>query len=175
MKRKHQCTCEQSGGSLANIGPLLVNKRMSQRGGNFYPANSYNYVNNQYGHGVGSVFAALGRVLIPLVKQGFSVLKKRGLEAGLNVLQDVQQQKPIRDFIASKTNEVIDSLTNKGIEKLKKMSGSGHHKRRKIKKHIKAAKSVKKRLVGTLAAIRPVKKQRKKRKQKKNKSNDIFS
>lgn len=130
MYQRNKCMC-RTGHGLSNIGSLLNNHNVRQKGGSFYPSSNYNYSykmnHSQYGGGVGSVFAALGRVLIPLVKQGFTAFKKHGINAGLDLLQSVQDQ-PIKEYIASKSDDVIKNITKKGIEKLKKMQGAGRKK-----------------------------------------------
>lgn len=156
------------GAGLHDIGPIIKFKNAHQKGGNFYRvprSHQYAIPYNLHGAGVGSVFGSiLGRFIIPLLAQ-----------AGVNLLQGVQSNK---DYLVSKGSEAIDKLTEKGIEKLKSLKGSGRRRirRRKIIK----AKQLPKNHHSMLAAIKSSTRRIKKKKSRKNKpsklnQSDIFS
>lgn len=131
------------------IGPIVRNKRVYQRGGGYklncqrhsFPNYYYN-PQIQTGFGVGGVFSVLGRVLLPLISKGISALKTHGTAAGINLLQQLKD--PAKEYITSKASKAIDDLTNKGLEKLQKMKGSGIERRKRIiNERAKPVKSIK--------------------------------
>lgn len=125
---------------FGNIGPLVKNKRLHQRGGGCLPQNLYYSKNKlQVGSGVGSVFAALGRILLPIVTKGFSTLKSQGIKKGISLLKELQQE-PVKNFIAAKSSQLIDNLTEKGLNKLNQMSGAGV-KRKRLRRQKKVIRS----------------------------------
>lgn len=145
-----------------DFGPLVHNKAIYQKGGNFYPtygAPIYYGSGFQCGAGIGSVFATLGRVLLPIIKQGFQTFKKQGLQTGIKLLNKVQEE-PVKNYIINKSGEMISSLADKGIQKLKKMDGAGFKRKKRSSKSIKAA-GIKK-IKHSIAGIKRSKVQRKK-------------
>lgn len=160
----------QKGFGIGDIGPLVYNKPIYQKGGNFYPTYSYNtpiYYGSgfQCGAGIGSVFATLGRVLLPIIKQGFQSFKKQGLQTGIKLLNKVQEE-PVKNYIINKSTDMLSSLAEKGIQKLKKMDGAGFKRKKKsATKSIKARTA--KKFKHSIAAI-------KRSKLKKERLKDIF-
>lgn len=166
--------------AMSRIGPLFIKKKV-QRGFGCRAGNQYShlYYNPQYGTGIGSVFSALGRILLPIVKQGASVLKTHGIKT----LHQLQQD-PVKQFIANRTGQLIDNLSQKAINRLENMKGYG--KKRKTKGKLKSTKGksingavLKKRLqfVGRVAkrtVVGKIKKRKKNTHSRKRKAKDIF-
>lgn len=126
-------------GAGVNVGPLVKTKRIYQKGGgctgacrsfnNFTPQAYYYHRNLQVGNGIGSVFATVGRFLLPFVQKGLSALKTHGISA----LQELQNDS-VKNYIADQTGQLIDQMAQKGINKLKNMKGYGKKKKVVTKK-----------------------------------------
>jgi hypothetical protein len=103
----------QYGGGLTEIGPLYINRRFIQHGRG----------------GIGAFFSGLIRRLTPLIRSGFSTLKKQGMKTGAKILNDIGK-KPMRDILKEHGQAAAIELMRKGADKLEKMgeqkqSGSG--------------------------------------------------
>lgn len=167
----NQRRCKKQQG-FGNIGPLVQNRAIYQKGGNFYPVYTPILYGNgfQCGAGIGSVFATLGRYLLPVIKQGFHAIKKRGLQTGIDLLNTIQEE-PVKNYILNKSGDALSSLVEKGTAKLKNMKGEGL---KKIKKRAKKAinKGKVSKIKQSLLAIRRSKLVKKK--SRKRRSKDIF-
>lgn len=165
----NQRRCKKQLG-FGDIGPLVQNRAIYQKGGNFYPV--YNPVFGsgfQCGAGIGSVFATLGRYLLPVIKQGFHAIKKRGLQTGIDLLNTIQEE-PVKNYILNKSGDALNSLVEKGTAKLKNMKGEGFKRKKRTKKAINKGKISK--VKQSLVAIRRSKLIKKK--SRKRRSKDIF-
>lgn len=159
----------QSGGGLADIGPI-------------YKASTF----HQKGRGsIGNFFSGLFRYLTPIVTSGVNALKDQTVKTGANILTDIGH-KPFKEILKEQGKAALSDLTQRGLVKLKKMQqGSGTKK-----KYIKRAKNSKKSYSTSKRKTKRFKKQfglgrkqighgKKKKKSKKNKKKtriiDIFN
>lgn len=122
----------QVGRSLKDIGPILKNSLIYQRG------YSYNYIPRrrvQYGRGFGSVFAGLARFFKPLLVKGLKAVGREVLDAGSDILTNIDKE-PVNNLIKTRSETAYNNLKRKAIAKLDPlMKGEGkRRKRRKVKK-----------------------------------------
>lgn len=87
----------------------------------------------QRGHGIGSFLGGLFRSVLPLLSRGARVIGKEVLGAGVGILSDLVNARPMEDSIKSRFKEASSSLKRKVDEKIDRinMSGSGYITKRK--------------------------------------------
>lgn len=175
----------QTGGSLDNIGPLVRNQKVFQRGGGaFLSAPRYYYYNSPYqirGRGIGSVFLKFFKALSPMLVKGMKSVGREALSASADILSD-HSRRPIKEVIQSRSKRAFHNLKRKAEKTMEKvMEGSGMKrgiKRRRITDFdqsilaIKPAKRLKKVSSKRTKKRRVVK--NKKKSKKNNKIKDIF-
>lgn len=94
----------------------------------------YKGVANQRGHGIGSFLGGLFRSVLPLVSSGAKVIGREALNAGVGLLSDMVNTKPLDESIRSRFQEATTNLKRKADDKVNRvMTGSGA--RYKSKKH----------------------------------------
>lgn len=170
------CSHVQKGGSMADIGPLVKNKRIFQRGGAIIATPRYHFYYSPYtyrGRGIGSVFFKFFKAVSPMLFKGLKSVGKEALSAGTDILAN-QNGRPIREVFRNRSKQALDNLKRKAQEKIEKvMEGSGKIgiKRQRTRKYNQS-----------LFAIKPVNKRKKtvkrkktiKRKKSKKITKDIF-
>lgn len=87
----------------------------------------YKGVPFQRGHGIGSFLGGLFRSVLPLLSSGFKTVGKEALDAGVGLLSDMVNSRPIDNSIRSRFKEASTNLKRKADEKIDSlMSGSGY-------------------------------------------------
>lgn len=126
---------------------------------------------HQRGHGIGSFLGGLYRTVLPLFKSGMKAFGKETIRSGFNVLDDVTNNNMnFREALKKRSNESLDNLKRKAVEKIDRvMSGSGYKKRRVVKKRQSRKKRPIKRTKGGA-----IKKKSKKKRVVKRQKRDIF-
>lgn len=151
------CYYHQTGGSLNNIGPLVRNRRVFQRGGGACLSQpQYYYYQSPYeirGGGIGSVFLKFFKAVSPMLVKGMKSVGKEALTASADILSD-QSQRPIKEVIQSRSKRAYHNLKRKAEKTMEKvMEGSGLRRGIKRRQDANSHQSI--------LAIRPAKKQRK--------------
>ena len=75
----------------------------------------------QRGHGIGSFLGGLFRgfrKILPFLNRGARAVGKEALRAGINVIDDVENNKPLKEAIKSRLVESRDNLKRKAKEKI---------------------------------------------------------
>lgn len=87
----------------------------------------YKGVPFQRGHGIGSFLGGLFRSVIPLLSSGFKTVGKEALDAGVGLLSDMVNSRPMDSSVRSRFKEASANLKRKADEKIDSlMSGSGY-------------------------------------------------
>lgn len=146
----------QKGAGLSDIGPLYKTPVFYQRGS-----------------GIGSFFSGLFKHLKPLVSSGIDALKNQSLKTSSAILNDIGK-KPFKEILKEQGKVAVKDLTEKGINKLKRMNEQKGGSR---KKHIKRRKLSLKRNTKQLGKGRRHRrvKSNKKKRTKKLRVVDIFN
>ncbi|KAF4529215.1 hypothetical protein B566_EDAN017667 [Ephemera danica] len=114
----------------------------------------YRGVESQRGHGIGSF---LGGVL-PYLTRGAKAIGKETAKAGLNVLDNLAHDVPIKTAFKKRFGDARDNLKRKAEEKFENvMSGSGYKPKRRKRKSQSS---------GTVSRVRKLNKGRRKKKTK---------
>lgn len=150
------CYYHQAGGSLDQIGPLVRNRRVFQRGGGSCLSQPrYYHYHSPYqirGGGIGSVFLKFFKAVSPMLVKGLRSVGKEALSASADILSD-QSRAPLKEIIQSRTKRAYHNLKRKAEKTMGKvMEGSGV---RGIKRRLNTDS------LQSILAIRPAKKQRK--------------
>lgn len=123
-----RCTNIQRGGNLQDIGPLVRNRRVYQRGGAFLPPPQYYFYYSPYNHrgrGIGSVFFKFFKAVSPMLVKGLRSVGKEAIAAGADILAD-KSGKPFSQILRSRTSKAVTNLRQKAENKIQKaMEGSG--------------------------------------------------
>ena len=83
----------------------------------------------QRGHGIRSFFGGLFRKILPFLNKGARAVGKEALRAGINVIEDVENNKPLKEAIKSRLVESRGNLKRKAKEKMNSlMRESGYKK-----------------------------------------------
>jgi len=81
----------------------------------------------QRGHGIGSFLGGLFRKILPYLRSGARAVGKEALRAGINVMEDVENDTPLKESIKNRFMESRKNLKRKAEEKIKDlMKGSGY-------------------------------------------------
>jgi hypothetical protein len=81
----------------------------------------------QRGHGIGSFLGGLFRKITPFLSRGVRAIGKEALRAGINVMEDVENNTPLKVAVRNRLVESRDNLKRKAKEKIKSMmEGSGY-------------------------------------------------
>lgn len=81
----------------------------------------------QRGHGIGSFLGGLFRRVLPYLSKGLRAVGKEALRAGINVIDDVGNNTPLREAVKNRFTETKGNLKRKAEEKIKNlMKGSGY-------------------------------------------------
>lgn len=87
----------------------------------------------QRGHGIGSFLGGLFRKILPYLSRGARVVGKEALRAGLNVMEDVENNTPMKEALKTRLKESGGNLKRKAEEKINSlMTGSGYKVSAKI-------------------------------------------
>ena len=89
------------------------------------------YEGSQRARGLGTFFGSLFRSVYPYIKSGFSALTGELLKGGVGVLSDTVRQVPVRESLANRVKIFGNNLTEKAVNKVQTMSGSGIRKRKR--------------------------------------------
>jgi hypothetical protein len=87
----------------------------------------YKGVPFQRGHGIGSFLGGLFRSVIPLLSSGLRTVGRETLDAGMGLISDMVNSRPMESSIRSRFKEASSNLKRKADEKIDSlMSGSGY-------------------------------------------------
>ena len=87
----------------------------------------------QRGYGIGGLFKGLMRVVMSLMKKG--LLGKRAVNAGAKVLEDVSQNKNLKESVKNRAGEAFNPLNIiKGATGKRKSNTSVNSQKRKVKR-----------------------------------------
>lgn len=96
----------------------------------------------QRGSGVGSFLSGLFRKALPFLYTGARAVGKEALKSGLGILEDIENNKPVKESVVTRIRSGGSNLKRKAKDALEKaMTGSGY----KIKKRRTVVQSKKKR------------------------------
>lgn len=165
------CSHVQKGMGMEDIGPLINNRRIFQRGGGsiLTPSRYYFYYSpyTHRGRGIGSVFLKFFKAVSPMFVKGLKSVGKEALLAGSDILANTSGA-PMKELVRSRSKKAFENLKRKAGEKIEQvMAGSGKRaiKRRRTQKYNQS-----------LLAIKPVHKDKTVKKSKnKKKIKDIFN
>lgn len=119
----------------------------------------YKGVPYQRGHGIGSFLGGLFRSVLPLLSSGLKTIGKETLGAGVGLLTDMVNSRPMDSSIRSRFKEASANLKRKADEKIDSlMSGSGYKMSNKRREPLITRKA-----------------SRRRGSRNNNKNNDIFS
>lgn len=98
--------------------------------------------NYQRGRGIGSLLSGIGRVIVPLLKQGGKAVLKAGLRTGIGAARDALEGRNVKEgFIKRGKTEgkrllanAIDTVSQRPIKKIKRGGSSQSTSRRRRKK-----------------------------------------
>lgn len=80
----------------------------------------------QRGHGIGSFLSELFRKILPYLSKGVCAVGKEVLRAGINVIEDVQNNTSLKDAVKTRLKESGKNLKRKAEEKISSlMKGFG--------------------------------------------------
>lgn len=86
----------------------------------------------QRGHGIGSFLGGLFRSVLPLLSSGAKAIGKEALTAGVGLLTDMANSRPMEESIKGRLKNANSNLKRKADEKIDRlMSGSGYITKRK--------------------------------------------
>jgi hypothetical protein len=88
----------------------------------------------QTGRGLGSFISKIFTTVYPYIKSGFSAIGNELLSGGMGLIQDTMNQVPIKESINSRVRKVGHNLTDRAVNSVLGMSGSGNTNKRKRKK-----------------------------------------
>jgi len=81
----------------------------------------------QRGHGIGSFLGGLFRKILPYLGRGARAIGKEALRAGINVIEDVENNTPMKEAMKTRFRESRGNLKRKAEEKISSlMRGSGY-------------------------------------------------
>jgi len=81
----------------------------------------------QRGHGIGSFLGGLFRKILPYLGKGARAIGKEALRAGINVIEDVENNTPLKEAMKTRFRESRGNLKRKAEEKISSlMRGSGY-------------------------------------------------
>lgn len=81
----------------------------------------------QRGHGIGSFLGGLFRKVLPYLSRGARAVGKEALRAGINVMEDVENNTPLKEALKTRFKESSGNLKRKAQEKISgMMKGSGY-------------------------------------------------
>lgn len=130
----------QHGMGLAHIGRVYRPQRIQHGLGLAHIGARYKppvlAYRHQRGGGIGAIFGGLLKYLTPYVKSGLRTVGREVLRSGTNVLQDLMDnrrnnnnnQTTFREIVKNRGGESLNTLTEKGLKKLKEIqeqSGKG--------------------------------------------------
>jgi len=83
----------------------------------------------QRGHGIGSFLDRLFKKILPFLNKGARAIGKEALRARINVIEDVENNKPLKKAVKSRLAESRGNLKRKAKEKMNSlMRESGYKK-----------------------------------------------
>lgn len=118
----------QCGGLVKDIGPILRQGAVYQRGYGCYPR-------PYYGRGFGSVFRGVLRFFQPLLVKGLKTVGNEVLKAGSDILMDIDK-KPVKELVKTRGATAYENLKRKAINKFEPLvKGEGKAiKRKRVKR-----------------------------------------
>uniref|UniRef100_A0A158P4R4 Uncharacterized protein n=1 Tax=Tetranychus urticae TaxID=32264 RepID=A0A158P4R4_TETUR len=161
MNRKVYCGCDSD----------FTSHYRTQAGQGFEDINVFRGQPYQRGYGIGSFFKRYG---IPVLK----FFGKELLKTGMNVGQDVLDNKNIKQSLVDRGKEGIRTAAKRGLMEISQefdQSGSGLHFHKKIRQTRRKRKPSKKKVVRKVIRKKTKKRKTRKRKtSKRKKKQDIF-
>lgn len=111
----------------------------------------------QRGHGIGGFLGGIIRSVLPLLSSGVKTVGKEFLNAGVGLLGDMVQARPMKESIKDRLKEVGGNLKRKADEKIDKiMDGSGYKVKRLNHQHSFLNKTSKRRVVKQNQSVRDI-------------------
>lgn len=132
----------QAGRSIKDIGPILKNPSVYQRGYGIY----YMPRRRQYGRGFGSIFNGLARFFKPLLVRGLKTVGREVLDAGGDILSNIDKES-VGNLVKSRTETALNNLKWKAKTKLEPLMQEGEGRKRRKKVHIGGRITKKKKIV----------------------------
>lgn len=123
----------QSGGSIGDIGRVYKRGYFVQRG-----------------RGLSDIFQNIVRFLLPHVKGAGKALGRQALTSGINILEGLQQDEPIKNILMKERDRGLRDLASQASEKLKSMQGRGIKTKRLSFQNITSASLPKRRRRSTV-------------------------
>lgn len=91
----------------------------------------YKGVPYQRGHGIGSFLGGLFRSVLPLLSSGAKVIGKEALNAGVGLLSDMVNARPLEESVTNRFKDATSNLKRKADDKMDRvMKGSGYKNRK---------------------------------------------
>lgn len=87
----------------------------------------------QRGEGVGSFLGGLFRSIFPFLKSGLKAVGKEALSTGFGVLRDTVSGRSLKESLTDRIQKAGTNLTNKAVNKIGTMTGSGYKRKRKAR------------------------------------------
>ena len=107
------------------------------KGANFY----YQGAPLQRGYGLGSIFSALFRSAVPLIKNGANAEGLQLMRSGADFANDLVQGIDLKTAARQRAREAGRSLTDKAATKLRSMLGGKNKRKRPVKKAVSRKRS----------------------------------
>lgn len=109
--------------------------------------NHYKRSRIQKGEGLGSFLSSAFSRIFPLIKSGLKTIGRQFLSSGVDVLKDTISGKDIKSSLKDRLKQAGTNLTDKAVNKIDNMVGSGRYKTRKRKARSQSRRSTKARKV----------------------------
>lgn len=109
------CSHVQKGRGMQDIGPLVKNRRVFQRGGAILAPPNYYYYYSPYTHrgrGIGSVFFKFFKAVSPMLVKSLKSVGKEALSAGADILANTSGA-PVRELVRSRSRQALQNLKRK--------------------------------------------------------------
>lgn len=139
------------GGDNGGIGMMYHSPQIYQRGRG----------------GIGNFFSGLFQKLHPLMRSGLTAVKNQSLKTGSAILNDLADNKNIKNVLKEQAIIGLNDLKERGLNKLKRKLDQGGDGVKRIKRARKRSKHP---LLSRTSYVKP----KKSRKKKTNRPRDIF-
>jgi hypothetical protein len=86
---------------------------------------------SQHGKGLGNWLSAIAKSVYPYIRSGFGAVTDEILSAGIGLASDKLRNVPLKDSLSSRVKNLGTGLTDRAVNKIQSMTGSGGIKRKK--------------------------------------------
>jgi hypothetical protein len=87
----------------------------------------------QSGRGLGTFLSNVFKTVYPYVRSGFSAITNELLSGGIGLIKDTYDQVPVQESIGNRAKKVGHNLTDRAVDSVMGMAGSGNITSRKRK------------------------------------------